>query len=95
MADTYITGNTIRFAAAFTMASNPVDPTTVQAIVKAPDGTLTTYTYPDVQLVKDAVGSYHVDVPTSQDGAYRVRFVATGNGAAAGEHKIFAKSDFV
>jgi len=57
----------------------PIDPSAVTFKAKAPDATVTTYTYPaDTQIVKDAVGRYHVvHVPTAA-GAWHFEFAGTG-----------------
>lgn len=96
MAETYITGAVIEIACAFTSSGVPIDPDTVQVLVKLPGGTTSTYNYPaDDELVRDDVGVYHLDVAIASDGTHRVRFVATGAGAAAAETSFFAKSSFV
>ena len=40
-----------------------VDPMALAVSVKAPDGTIMTYTYgTDAELVRSAVGSYYIDI---------------------------------
>jgi hypothetical protein len=96
MTHTYITGAVVRVSAPFRTSGVAVDPTTVQAKIRTPDGTVTTYTYgTDSQLVKDSTGNYHVDVTTTADGTHTVRFSSTGVGAAADEVAFFTRSQFV
>jgi len=86
MAD-YETGDLVRCSAAFIDSDgNYLDPTAVLFRFKDPAGTTTTYTYGvDVELVKDAVGQYHVDVDADAEGVWLYRFESTGTGQAAGE----------
>jgi hypothetical protein len=39
----------------------------------------------DSELVKDAVGKYHVDIDTTVEGTYPYRMYSTGSGQAAAE----------
>lgn len=76
----------IRLSAAFIDAVNdtPADPTSVTLYVKTPDGSVTTYTYPD-DVSKDSVGNYHYDFSTSQIGKHYYRYKGTGAVEFAGE----------
>jgi len=85
MANTYDIGDIVRVSSAFTQSGVAVDPTTVSLIVLAPDRTATTYTVGEGTVLKDSAGNYHVDVPATQTGTYRYRWVSTGTGAAAEE----------
>jgi len=95
MAD-YEKGDLVRCSAAFTDADgNYLDPTAVLFRFKKPDGTTTTYTYgADAELVKDAVGRYHVDVDADAEGVWAYRFESTGTGQAAGEEAFTVDSVF-
>lgn len=54
-----------------------VDPTTVTVKVKTPDGTTTAYT--GVQLTKDGVGLYHLDLDTTAlSGEWTFAWSSTG-----------------
>jgi hypothetical protein len=69
----------------------PIDPDTVTAFVMAPDATVTEYEYtgdPVVGVIRDDVGSYHVDLTPDAAGVWNFRFVSTGNGQAASEHRF-------
>ena len=81
----YDIGDTVRLSVVFTVASVATDPTTVIARVQTPSGT-TVYEYGiDAALVKDAVGSYHIDANPSVAGNYIYRFEGTGSASAATE----------
>lgn len=71
----------------FTQGTPPVavDPTTVALSVKAPNGTVTTYTYALAEIIKDSTGNYHKDLPISAAGTYRYRWTSTGTGQASEE----------
>lgn len=84
----YIPGNLVRLSATFTdnSTSTPVDPTNVYLRVRAPGGTVTTYTYGvDAALVKDSTGNYHLDLDAATRGEWTYRWYSTGTGQAAGE----------
>ena len=95
MAD-YEKGDLVRCSAAFTnIAGAYVDPAAVLFRFKNPGGTTTTYTYGvDAELVKDAVGQYHVDVDANAEGVWFYRFESTGTGQAAGEEAFSVSSEF-
>lgn len=105
----YAQGVAIRCSVEFKDSSTPpvyVDPTTVTFKLRGPlssrtfvsnDETapVTTYVYgTDAELVKDAVGRYHVDVTTptgaTVEGIYAFRFEGTGTNASAadGEYTV-------
>lgn len=81
--DLYDVGDVVELDFYFTDANGPVDPTTVTVLVRAPDGTVTTYTYANNDIDKVAVGHYRLDLPVDADGRWRVRAVSTGTGQAA------------
>lgn len=65
-----------------------IDPTAVFFRARKQNGTVIAYTYPtDVQLVRDGVGLYHVDLSTDNPGIWKVRWYSTGTGQAAGEDR--------
>lgn len=68
----YDIGNIVVMSASFTDNSqNPIDPSTVEMIVKIPDGTTITYTYGvDISMVKDSVGNYHCEIDAEMVGDY-------------------------
>ena len=91
--NTYTPGALIRLSAAFTVGNVATDPTTVTCVVRAPDGTETTYNAP----TKDGVGNYHVDhdLTAAKAGVYAQRWTGTGACQAAMEAEFFvAASQF-
>lgn len=81
-------GDKVRLSAAFQdIDSVAQDPGGVTFTLRAPDGTLTSYTYgTDAALVKDSTGNYHVDVVVAAAGRYRYRFAGVTTGQAAAEN---------
>ena len=73
----------------------PTDPTTVKCVIKAPDGTVTTYVYgTDVELVKDGAGVYHLDVVANQNKRWHYRYEGTGTCTAVEEGSFQVRSAF-
>lgn len=66
----------------------PIDPDTVAAQVKDPAAAVTDHAYLDSpgDIVRDAIGEYHLDVTPSVPGKWYFRFESTGVGQAANEH---------
>lgn len=55
------------------------DPTTLECIVREPDGTETTYVWgTDLELVKSSDGDFYVDWDASQAGQHKYRWQAGG-----------------
>jgi hypothetical protein len=94
--NSYDKGDVVVLSAAFTDLLNvPIDPDTVTFKVKAPDGSVTTFVFgTDLELVKDSVGNYHVDVSVNLDGHWRYRFESTGIGQAAEESSFYINKGF-
>ena len=93
----YDLGDLVRCSAAFTnSAGTALDPTAVIVKVKAPDGTVTTYTYgTDPEVVRDSAGNYHIDVDADASGTWYYRFHATGTGQSADEAAFFIQPSSV
>lgn len=90
----YVVGQPVRLEGHFVDTANAdIDPTTVIVKYRPPGAPTVTKTYgTDVQVVKDSVGHYHIDVDTSAvanvtpgHGIWRYRWYSTGTGQAAGE----------
>ena len=86
---TYVPGDLVRLSAAFTVSGVATDPTTVTCIVRAPDGTETTYSSP----AKDSAGNYHVDhdLTSAIAGVWSYRYTGTGSCQAAYEAEFFVE----
>ena len=85
----YVPGDLVRLSAAFTVSGVATDPTTVTCVVRAPDGTETTYSSP----TKDSAGNYHVDhdLTAAKGGVYAQRWTGTGACQAAMESEFFVE----
>lgn len=80
-------GNIVTVSVYFTntVTGAAVDPTTVTLTYTDPDGTEVEYIYlTDVELVKDAVGRYHVNIDSTGQptGVYTYQWEGTGDGQA-------------
>ena len=89
MANSYDRGDLTRLSVTFTDPLDgdmPINPTTVTCQVRAPDGTVTTYTYgEDAEVVQDGAGKYHLDLLITASGAWHYRWAGTGACTAADE----------
>ena len=86
--NTYDIGDVVRVSAAFLDSSDlAADPTGVVVSYRNPSsGVVTTLTYGvDVEVVKDSIGNYHVDITTAAHGRYTYKWVGTGAVAATVE----------
>jgi hypothetical protein len=88
----YDEGQLIRhFADAYDVTKVKVDPSALQVTIQAPDYTQTNYIYgTHAELVKDAVGQYHVDINLNAGGVWIVRWEASGSHQGISERKITA-----
>jgi hypothetical protein len=88
-------GNLIRLQASIYLENSLADPPNLTALVRSPDGSFSRYDYgPDLSLVRDSAGSYHLDIPTPQEGTYSWRWeISDSIGAGEGEFEI-ASSPF-
>lgn len=79
----YIEGASVELPITFTVTATGelVDPTTITLTLRAPDGTITTYTYPSAQIVRDSLGTYRGIVVPNDDGEWLYEWVSTGAGA--------------
>lgn len=86
----YIVGQSARITALFTDFNGaPADPSTISVKIKDPAGTETVHVYgSDVNVVKDAVGTYHYVLPLTLAGAYYARWVGSGTVVAASEELL-------
>lgn len=90
-------GDLVRITGTLTTAAGaPVDPSTLVAKVKAPDATVTTYTYGTTAFpIKSAAGVYYVDVTPTQVGEYWYQFLSTGTGQAMDEGMFRVKASAI
>ena len=90
-------GDQVRVTGTLTTAAGaPVDPSTLVAKVKAPDATITTYTFGTTAFpIKSAEGVYYVDVTPTQVGEYWYQFLSTGTGQAMDEGMFRVKASAI
>ena len=90
-------GDLVRITGTLTTAAGaPVDPSTLVAKVKAPDATITTYTYGTTAYpIKSAAGVYYVDVTPNQVGEYWYQFLSPGTGQAMDEGMFRVKASAI
>lgn len=82
----YAEGKLVRLTGTFSnSAGTAIDPDVVKVVVQDPAGTTTTYVYgTDAEVVKDSVGTYHIDVDTTDSaGIWYYRWYSTGTGQTA------------
>lgn len=78
-------GDLVRCVGTYTdVAGTLVDPSTASFQIMEPNGTSTTYTGTGANLIRDSLGVFHVDWPTTQSGRHEYRFKGAGTGAGAG-----------
>jgi hypothetical protein len=72
------TGETIRLYLAYTDIDTGValDPSTLSCVVKNPDATLTTISYPSVDFVRESAGFYFIRIPAVQAGTHAYKITA-------------------
>jgi len=69
-----------------TTAGVDTDPTVVTFRFLDPAGTTTVWVFGvDVEVIRDAVGRYHADIPIDQEGTWFYRWEGTGALQGAGE----------
>lgn len=90
---TYDIGEVARVSVEFTdLATGAfVDPAVVKAKVRTPAGTITTYTHPTAEIIKDAVGKYRIDVFLTQPHEWRVRWEGRTTNRASEETSIVVR----
>lgn len=70
----------------------PVDPETVELVVRDPTGEVTTYDYALGTVVRTDVGSYLVQLTPDQPGTWVYRWVTTGVGQGAEERRFYVRA---
>lgn len=82
----YAKDSLVRVSSEFTISGTDTDPTTIKAMYKDPNNSVTTLTYgADAALVRDSTGKYHVDINATIAGNWWYRFEASGSVVAANE----------
>lgn len=74
------------------LSGNAVDPDAVSLQIKRPDSTVLQFEYQqDVELVRDELGTYHLDYLVTQDGTHFYKWTGTGTVYAAEESQFFVR----
>jgi hypothetical protein len=97
MANNYDLGDTVRVAVEFIDVSTgaDVDPGQVRVKIKDPQGTVSTFTHPTAEIIRDATGRYRTDVFLSKVGPWLIRWEGRVTNRAAEETTIVAhESEF-
>ncbi len=82
----YITNDLIRLSLSVKqLDGSPIDPTTVTAKIKLPDGTIVDLTS---SIVRPGVGEYYVDYLPTTLGTYQYEFIGTGAAQVAAQNKF-------
>lgn len=84
--DTYTPGQVTRLTLAVDdLLGAPGDPGSLVLKVRSPYGVITVYTFGvDAEVVRDALGNYHADLPLPDAGQWKYRWeLATPNAGAA------------
>ncbi len=91
MPNEYEKGDLVSVQATFTNAAGGLqDPGAVYLSVRAPNGTVTTYTYGvTAAIVRDSLGTYSSDISATASGTWRYRWYSDGAGQAADEDVFY------
>lgn len=94
--DTFSLGSLVSATGTFTTTNGgaATDPTTVKVSYKDPSGNLTTKTYvtdPEVDIIKDSAGVYHINIDADKAGLWWVRWWSTGTGQASFESEFVVR----
>lgn len=85
-------GDAAKLSMTFSVDGTNTDPTTVSLEVKAPDATVTTYTYAGSQITKTATGVYTKTLTPTAVGTYNYSWIGTGAAAGAEQGAITVKA---
>lgn len=91
----YDVGDVVRVTCTFAVSSVATDPTTVTLSVKAPSGTVTSYTYAGGTVSKSGTGVYYKDLTINASGTWTYRWVGTGTAATAEENQFLVRNQKV
>jgi hypothetical protein len=74
--------------------STKTDPTSVFFTLTKPDGSTLSYEYgTDAELVRDAIGEFHVDLIYDQKGRHKLKWQGTGTVTLAETIETYVVSD--
>lgn len=78
-----IVGQRVSVEGAFRLGGVLTDPLVVKAYTRAPNGALTTLTYPTTDLTRDMAGVYRIEFTATAAGTWAVRIEGSGGGVEA------------
>lgn len=78
MAATIYRGQRVLVEIKARLAGVPTDPTVMRCLIRRPDGSQVTLTYPNAELTRKDVGLFEVNVTVAQAGSWRFRGEAAG-----------------
>lgn len=87
----YDIGEAVTISVAFTVSGVATDPSTVSLTYRTPDGVETVLTYANNQIIRDAVGNYHVVLTAAQAGSTTYVWTGTGTVIAAISGSFFVR----
>ena len=79
-------GDVVKTSGSFKVSTILTDPSTVYFAYSTPSRNSGSYLYgTDTELVRSGTGRYYVNIPASEAGTWRWRFVGTGSAAVTEE----------
>jgi hypothetical protein len=88
----YDIGEAVTISVAFTVSGVATDPSTVTFTYRTPDGVETVLTYGvNNQVIRDAVGNYHLVLTAAQAGSTTYVWTSTGTVVAAISGSFFVR----
>jgi len=90
---TYVVGTPLRLSFTFTSEGTLADPAAILLEILSPDGTLTSKTLADAQILQDSTGHFHYDLVGDElpavPGKWYYRVTSTNPAESAGESTFF------
>jgi hypothetical protein len=94
---TYDRGDRVRLTGTFRygplVTDAPVNPDAVSLLIRLPDGTLQTETWPGGNVVQDSTGVFYFDFDCQITGRHSYKWAATGEAIAAEQSSFFVNDD--
>ena len=87
--NSFISGDTVRFAVTFSLSGTNTDPTTVTFRRKDPNKVVRSYIYnTDTEVVRSGIGAYRIDLQLDLPGEWWYRWESTGIAPGAAESRV-------
>ena len=95
MINRYVEGSQVRTSVTFRVGTTPVDPGDVFVDVRPPSGMVASYKHGiDLELVKDGVGNYHLDIDADAPGDWHYWWHSGAPNKAAAKGRFTATRKF-